>query len=130
MYFILRLFVTQADPKTHGMSTNNARLEGLKESKLYKRPLKEKRLCVVVAQGFYEWKEDTSKKAPKQPYFICMSQEGLKGFEVDDVANESSWNRGTWSEDEGWKGPRILMMAGLYDVWNSPEVIEVVQLDL
>ena len=104
------------------MSTNNARLEGLKESKLFRRPLKEKRLCVVVAQGFYEWKEQTQKKTPKQPYFIFMPQEDCKGSGPDDVADEGAWNRATWSEEDGWTGPKILMMAGLYDVWNSPEV--------
>ena len=85
----------------------------------------------MVAQGFYEWKEGekakgrgAKQKAPKQPYFLCMKQD--KMFTSDDVADEEAWKRGTWSENEGWKGPKIMYMAGLYDIWHSPQVRVVV----
>ena len=26
-----------------------------------------------------------------------------------------------WSNEEGWKGPKPLMMAGIFDTWKSPE---------
>jgi hypothetical protein len=57
-------------------------------------------------------------KVRKQPYFIHMRQEE-PSLRVHDLA---LWEDGEWSEKEGWKGPKILMMAGLYDVWNSPQV--------
>ncbi|CAG7833793.1 unnamed protein product [Allacma fusca] len=113
----------KGEPKSHGMSTNNCRIEGLNESKLFRRALKNKNVCVIVAQGFYEWKTvgESNKKTPKQPYFIFTPPDESKGFGQDGISDEEAWNRGTWSEDEGWTGPKILMMAGLYDVWNNPD---------
>jgi len=26
-----------------------------------------------------------------------------------------------WSKEEGWKGPKPLMIAGIFDTWKSPE---------
>ena len=89
------------------------------DSKLYKRPLNQRKLCVIVAQGFYEWKSVGAKpKTPKQPYFIYLTQDDPKLA----IHEDSLWNNGEWSEEAGWKGPKILMMAGLYDIWNSPQV--------
>ena len=50
-------------PKTHGLSTNNCRLEGLMSSKLYSPCLRTGR-CVVVCQGFYEWCREGGQKTP------------------------------------------------------------------
>ncbi|CBZ56234.1 UPF0361 protein DC12 homolog, related [Neospora caninum Liverpool] len=50
--------------------TFNARAEGLTQSRLYRRLL-DKRRCVVVADGFYEWKKPQSPgETKKQPFFI------------------------------------------------------------
>ncbi|PNF39144.1 hypothetical protein B7P43_G01326 [Cryptotermes secundus] len=64
--------------KSHGLSTNNCRLEGLLSSKLYSRPFSKGQRCVVVCDGFYEW-QTTKGNRSKQPYFIYMPQdEGTK----------------------------------------------------
>ena len=42
---------------SHRLTTNNARLEGLGESKLYKPAIEHDRRCVVVCDAFYEWKK-------------------------------------------------------------------------
>ncbi|XP_069698023.1 abasic site processing protein HMCES [Periplaneta americana] len=104
----------KGDYKSHGLSTNNCRIEGLPTSKLYSGPLKRGQRCVVVCEGFYEW-QTTKGKGNKQPYFIYMSQN--EGVRVEDP---STWSC-DWSEDNGWKGPKLLHMAGLFDVWTSPE---------
>ena len=39
------------DPTKHGLSTNNARLENLEESKLYKPALMQGNRCVVICDG-------------------------------------------------------------------------------
>ena len=54
-------------PTTHGLSTNNCRVEGVAASKLYSPSLASRR-CVVVCEGFYEWcKQETGIK---QPYLV------------------------------------------------------------
>ena len=103
---------------------------------MFRRAVNGRQFCAVIAQGFYEWKEgekgkgrNARQKAPKKPYFLCMKQD--KPFTSDDVADEESWKRGTWSENEGWNGPKIMYMAGLYDIWHSPQVrVDVAVLNL
>ena len=45
-------------PTSHGLSTNNCRVEGVQASKLYSPCLPHRR-CVVVCEGFYEWRRWT-----------------------------------------------------------------------
>ncbi|XP_052228065.1 abasic site processing protein HMCES-like isoform X1 [Dreissena polymorpha] len=51
--------------------TNNCRAESMLEKMTYKVPLQKGRRCVILADGFYEWKRD---KDAKQPYFIYFSK--------------------------------------------------------
>lgn len=37
------------------------------------------------------------------------------------VEDPTSWDA-EWSESEGWKGPKLLKMAGLFNCWTSLEV--------
>jgi hypothetical protein len=37
------------------------------------------------------------------------------------VEDPDTWSN-DWSENDGWKGPKLLHMAGLFDVWTSEEV--------
>lgn len=46
----------KGDYSKHELTTNNARMESLKESKLYKPLLTAGKRCVMVVEGFYEWK--------------------------------------------------------------------------
>jgi len=98
-----------SDPKSHGLSTNNARLEGVKESKLYSSSLS--RRCVVVADGFYEWKRDGEVK---QPYLVYVKQE--EGIRIEQCGKMTD-------EDlEGdWNGPKLTYMAGIYSKWEGPD---------
>jgi len=59
------------DPKSHGLTTNNCRLEGVMTSKLYKNCLSKGR-CVVVCEGFYEWERSGESK---QPYLVYRAGE-------------------------------------------------------
>ena len=70
IYFFLSL---QGNFNDHRFSTNNARYEGLIQSKLYSKPLNAGNRCVVVCDGFYEWQ--TKIKGEKHPYFIYMTQD-------------------------------------------------------
>jgi hypothetical protein len=76
---------------------------------------------VILAQGFYEWKTVGAGdgKQKKQPYFIFAPQDK----DSNKVADQVSWTNGKWDETDGWNGPRILKIAGLYDIWKSPSVL-------
>ena len=67
-------------------STFNARIENLKESGSWKHLIGKKH-CVVITDGFYEWKKLDEKGKKKQAYLIRM------------------------------KGMRFTLMAGLWDTW-------------
>jgi putative SOS response-associated peptidase YedK len=100
------------DPKATKLTTNNARIEGLEQSKLYKPAVEKGQRCVVLADGFYEWKAGEGKA--KQPYLIYGSQ--AKDVKIEDMAK---CTKEDYSEKEGWQGPRLLYMAGLYSVWHQ-----------
>lgn len=101
--------------KSHGLSTNNCRLEGVKESKLYSPALQNGKRCVVLCEGFYEWQTTKKDSSSKQPYYIYAPQD--KEVCIEDP---KSW-KAEWNEIEGWKGPKLLKMAGLFSCWTSPE---------
>ncbi|XP_017764375.1 PREDICTED: embryonic stem cell-specific 5-hydroxymethylcytosine-binding protein isoform X2 [Eufriesea mexicana] len=101
--------------KKHNLSTHNARLENIKNSKLYNPPLRKGYRCIVLCEGYYEWKAGKTKKDPKQPYYIYATQE--KGVKADD---SSTWND-EWSEESGWKGYKLLQMAGIFNTFKTTE---------
>ena len=102
-------------PKGHGLTTNNARIENILESKLFKPSLCDrKQKCVIVCDGFYEWK--TFKDQTKQPYLIYSRQSGDKelespndGCKYENTSNilkiqtSEKLSGDNWTED-GWKG--------------------------
>eukprot|EP00095_Tigriopus_kingsejongensis_P004293 maker-scaffold722_size106786-snap-gene-0.29 protein:Tk04293 transcript:maker-scaffold722_size106786-snap-gene-0.29-mRNA-1 annotation:"hypothetical protein DAPPUDRAFT_327362" len=108
------------DPTKHGLTTNNARLEGLSQSKLYKIALTRNRRCVVLADGFYEWKKLNA--STKQPYLIFAPNDTSE-TPIQDCADCTLEK--CWSEETGWMGPKPLFMAGIYSVWKSPEGLDV-----
>ncbi|GIX78225.1 abasic site processing protein HMCES [Caerostris darwini] len=91
------------------LKTNNCRYESILEKPTFKGAASAGRRCIVLADGFYEWKEIGNKK--KQPYFIYFPQE-------KEVFTQ---NRDSFFKEGEWKGPRLLTMAGLFDVWISPQ---------
>lgn len=104
----------------HGYSTTNSRLEDVETKATYKPCLAKGQRCVVLCDGFYEW-QSTKGTKNKQPYFIYASQpKEIKIWDRD------SWDKpDVWSEEEGWKGPQLLKMAGLFSYWKSSEGEEV-----
>ncbi|CAG5116708.1 unnamed protein product [Candidula unifasciata] len=61
----------KGDPYKVPYETNNCRAEGMLEKKTYKVPLQKGRRCVVLADGYYEWK---ATPEGKQPYFFYFPQ--------------------------------------------------------
>jgi putative SOS response-associated peptidase YedK len=86
-------FWTKERPK---FSTFNARIENLQESASWKHLLGKKH-CVIITDGFYEWKKLDEKGKKKQPYLIRM------------------------------KNMRFTLMAGLWDSWLDQKTGEIIQ---
>jgi len=115
------------DPKT-GYSLINARAETVATKRSYKRSFQQRR-CLILADGFYEWKKTGDKK---QPYFIHMKSDEPFAF------------AGIWEEWQGEAGEiescamivtnanelmkpvhermPVILHPDDYDVWLDPEM--------
>lgn len=113
MYWGMVPFWHKGSLKEVGLSTNNAKFETILEKSIFNVPLKKGRRCVVIADGYYEWQ---TSKSGKQPYFIYFPQP--PGIQIE---NQNWKNQKTWHEKEGWLGPRLLTMAGVFNIWNNPQ---------
>lgn len=103
-----------------GNSTFNARIEGAESRNLWRRLL-DKRRCIVLFDGFYEWKAHVDGKT-KIPMFIRNKDE-YDGHVIPWACKEEEEN-----EDEKRDGHAPLLLAGLYDTWqaDSKELLESV----
>ena len=81
------LIPSWAKEESIGSKMINARAETLAEKPSFKRLLHTRR-CLIVADGFYEWKAET--KGPKQPMYFSLQQHEPFAF------------AGLW---DSWKSP-------------------------
>lgn len=72
----------KGDPKKMAYGTNNCKSETMLEKRTFKTPLEKGRRCVVLAEGFYEWKKEGGVK---QPYFFTSSLESSIKSESEDI---------------------------------------------
>lgn len=111
-----------------GYSLINARAETVDEKPSF-RPAFQKRRCLIVADGFYEWSHEQKKK---QPFYIRMNDASLFGF-------AGLWE--TWSDPGGsiiesctilttaaneliskiHDRMPVIMLQKNYDLWLSPD---------
>ncbi|NWS31954.1 HMCES protein, partial [Polioptila caerulea] len=94
----------QDNPSKLQFNTSNCRSDTMLSKSSYKGALLKGKRCVVLADGFYEWQQQSGGK---QPYFIYFPQT------KDTVDKEMEG-------DEEWKGWRLLTMAGIFDCWEPP----------
>jgi putative SOS response-associated peptidase YedK len=80
-------FFTKSLTDIKGLSTINARAEGIATARTYREPFK-KRRCLVPASGFYEWKRIDPKT--KQPFGFDLINGSMMAF------------AGLW---DAWKDP-------------------------
>ncbi|XP_028431035.1 abasic site processing protein HMCES isoform X2 [Perca flavescens] len=105
------------DPSKMQYSTNNCRSENILEKKTYKDPLIKGQRCVILADGFYEWRR---KEKDKQPFFIYFPQaQGTSHEKTEDHPTSPACNKGGEAPGE-WTGWKLLTMAGLFDSWTPP----------
>ncbi|XP_064616446.1 abasic site processing protein HMCES-like [Liolophura sinensis] len=186
----------KGDPKSVMYNMNNCRSDGMLQKKSFKGPLEKGRRCVVLADGFFEWKRDKSEKQPYYIYFPQPSSKKLEGEKCDinvdlktevkgevksevevevkpdvkvevkpevkdevksdqaqsgvklEVKGENDQgikkefeedkddnvkveedcgegcDNGSSCHEEEWQGPRLLTMAGVFDVWKPAESAE------
>lgn len=118
MWNLVPHFYKGDSPKSHGYKTNNCRVESVHEKPMFSHLLKKGHRCVVLCDGFYEWQTNTKEKK-KTPYLIYAPQ-------PDHVR---VWDRSSWEgkkeADQGWQGPTLLTMAGLFSRWKSANGEEV-----
>ncbi|NXT07211.1 HMCES protein, partial [Prunella fulvescens] len=94
----------QDNPSKLQFNTSNCRSDTMLSKSSYKGALLKGKRCVVLADGFYEWQQQS---AGKQPYFIYFPQ------------NKDAMDKEV-EGDEEWKGWRLLTMAGIFDCWEPP----------
>ena len=99
-------YAIQGTATNHGLSTSNARAEGLQSSPLYGPAFKSGKRCAILCTGFYEWKTIDGKK---QPFFFHLPQE--TGIYVDDQCGSD--------EDGAYHGPRPIPLAGVFNHWRN-----------
>jgi len=85
-FFVWGLIPMWAKDPSIGNRMINARAETLEEKPAFRGSLKYKR-CLVLADGFYEWKASEGKKT-KTPFFIHMKDRKLFAF----AGLWDSWN--------------------------------------
>ncbi|KAM9799060.1 abasic site processing protein HMCES isoform 1-T1 [Syngnathus typhle] len=103
------------DPSKMQYSTNNCRSDNILQKKTYKDPLLKGQRCVILADGFYEWRRQEKEK---QPFFIYFPQTHRSCEEKQDPVNESAEQAEEPSDE--WTGWKLLTMAGLFDCWTPP----------
>ncbi|XP_037280371.2 abasic site processing protein HMCES-like [Rhipicephalus microplus] len=107
------------EPQNFIFNTVNCRLESCMDRRSFKGAIAAERRCVVVAEGFFEWK--TEENGDKQPYYVYFKQP--RG--VDMMKRE--WDHVTDAHqlmhNGHWIGPRLLTMAGIFDVSTSKDVL-------
>ncbi|KAM9362240.1 abasic site processing protein HMCES [Symphorus nematophorus] len=122
------------DPSKMQYSTSNCRSENILQRKSYKDPLLKGQRCVILADGFYEWRRE---EKIKQPFFIYFPQtqgktedqgepmtsaHNKKNSEAACPPEEASCASTEGGEAPGeWTGWKLLTMAGLFDCWTPPD---------
>ena len=82
----------------------NARLETVLERKSFQPLISRGRRCVVVFNGYYEWRAENKTK---NPYYVYFHDDGISQL-VD-------------SKCESMVDSTLIRMAGLFDTWTSSE---------
>jgi putative SOS response-associated peptidase YedK len=116
-------------------STINARSEGVFESRLYKKPVLQRR-CIIPVSGFFEWKKEGSGKRPFKIF--------LKDSPIMPLAGIwTSWRAGTEEEQRSFSimttsansfmkkihdRMPVILDKKQFDEWLDPEVHEADQI--
>ena len=107
---------------THALTTINARIEGVRTSKMYS-PLIDTMRCVVIVDAFYEWTQTTKIHTP----FLIRFKDSVSEAPIplnDDQSAESATDATFKEEDSGSvvpEGVSPLLLAAIFDTSKSGE---------
>lgn len=67
------------------------------------------------------------KRSPKKESAVKVKEEEPPKDEAEEDTGvlRIQWSRPTNWDGKRWRGPRLLLMAGLYDIWKKGEVSNV-----
>jgi len=105
-----------------GSSTFNARVEGAESSNLWRRLL-DRRRCVILFDGFYEWKANGKSKTP----MFIRNRDEYDGHTIPwSTKTDEDPKKMEESDESKIDGPEHapLFLAGLYDVWHQKDEAE------
>ncbi|TNM88580.1 abasic site processing protein HMCES [Takifugu flavidus] len=114
------------DPNKMQYSTSNCRSENMLSKKSYKGPMIKGQRCVILADGFYEWKRQDKGK---QPFFIYFPQSETVSEDKFKASADCKGNSDSPTEASPdlteeipaeWTGWKLLTIAGLFDCWTPP----------
>lgn len=117
-----------AEAHKHGLTTNNCRLEGIGSSKLYAPLLQSGQRCVIVCEGFYEWRttKADAKPSERDAYYFYMPQrwspvaKSVNTLDTDETKPDTDSKDATGSIDRrGQKHHNLLYIGGLFDLWTN-----------
>lgn len=121
-----------ADDISIGSRLINARAESAAEKPAFRAAFRRRR-CLIVADGFFEWKKPAAKGGKKQPYRAALKDGGPFGF-------AGLWERWTDPQDQSvvesctiltteanalcrpiHDRMPVILPADAYDTWLDPE---------
>lgn len=106
----------------------NARAETIHEKNTFRR-LVDTRRCVILADGYFEWKREGVSQGPYffTPHSSTFSSVDFKGedpVKVEVKPENADLNLLENGTRFAGSGHPMLRMAGLYDIWHNPETGE------
>jgi putative SOS response-associated peptidase YedK len=116
-------------------STINARSEGVFESRLYKKPILQRR-CIIPVSGFFEWKKEGTSKRPFKIFLKDQPIMSLAGI-------WTAWRSGSPEEQRSFSimttaansfmekihdRMPVILDAKQFDEWLDPEAQEADQI--
>lgn len=107
------------EPQNFIFNTVNCRIESCMDRRSFKGAIAAERRCVVVAEGFFEWR--TEENGNKQPYYVYFKQP--RGIDMTVRDWDGVTDAHQLMHDGHWIGPRLLTMAGIFDVSTSKDVL-------
>jgi putative SOS response-associated peptidase YedK len=133
------LIPSWAEEPSIGQRMINARAEGIAAKPAFRSAFRKSR-CLIVADGFYEWKKPDEAKQPKQPYLLRMKSAQLFAF----AGLAEHWRRGELAIDSCTiitTSPNsvaakvhdrmpVILDPRDYDAWLNPESTPDSLLDL
>lgn len=103
------------DAKSFSLLLSNCRSDSMTTKRSFIAPLRKGRRCVVLAEGFYEWKQTTK---PKQPHFIRYLRDSCGSVDREDCQlDDLSIKKENVPVGPGHLDGELMKMAGIFDVW-------------